>query len=202
MVTRDNLGNACHNTHRNDMMNRCPPYTTHYTSTNILGSSPYIEVQQRLNSFLFCRPGSKQNFLTFANAGFCYYDSTDSIYCSKCRTFLQDWRLCEDPLLQHIKVAPRCPVVISLVGENIVHEFMSDESGETRKTTTPREQAHAGRFDTETPLLSPAAQSVLEHGYSKETVISAIRKVQNGGRRHFTALELLNIIFDEEENHV
>ncbi|KAK3604410.1 hypothetical protein CHS0354_015545 [Potamilus streckersoni] len=201
MVTRGNSRNARHETYRSDMMNRYPHCTRNYIDTNIHGSSPYSEVQQRLRSFIFCRHGSKQNFLTFANAGFHYYDSSDSVYCPMCRLFLRDWRFCEDPLLQHIKMAPRCPVVLSLVGENIVHEFMSDESSETTQTATHRGQARTGRLEIENMLLLPAAQSVLEHGYSKETVLTAIRKMQNSGRRNFTALELLNIIFEEEEKH-
>ncbi|KAK3585132.1 hypothetical protein CHS0354_034262 [Potamilus streckersoni] len=51
-------------------------------------------------------------------------------------------------------------------------------------------------------LCTPAAQSVLEHGYTDEKVLAAIKKLNIKDETKLTAKQILEVIFDAEENGI
>ncbi|XP_078322302.1 baculoviral IAP repeat-containing protein 8-like [Crassostrea virginica] len=144
-----------------------------------------------------------------AEAGFFYTGKSDVVVCFYCGQGLHEWDVEDEPWGEHARWSPDCPFLLNIKGPEFVRlEQMKDTDPVqyvSKKTSAvqvvenrPQTQTKVSDIDT---WNNPAVESLLQNGYSKESVRKAIYVLRRkrGDNVTLSAEELLSIIFNIEE---
>ncbi|XP_053404434.1 baculoviral IAP repeat-containing protein 3-like [Mercenaria mercenaria] len=142
-----------------------------------------------------------------AETGFFYAGFGDCVRCFHCGIGLRHWSTEDDPWIEHSRWSKDCFFVkqkrgqefVNLVQMAVQYPQNHDQNGNKRPTDSMTAATH-GRDMIENLLQSDAAQSVLEMGYHRDVIRSAIGQIlELNGRPHLTAVKLMEKIFAIEE---
>ncbi|KAL3882698.1 hypothetical protein ACJMK2_029011 [Sinanodonta woodiana] len=170
------------------------------------------------------------NINDLAEAGFYYTGTDDLVRCYWCDLGLKEWEFGDDPYFEHAKYLPDCNHLLTLKGKQFIASVQRTYkpnlqelnvcAGEVNTNGVAREEKerdHKNHSPVKTKALhleletgqhitildvldTPAAKSILEHGYSKEIVKAAIRKLQIKDQSFPTAMQILDVILQAEDN--
>jgi len=84
------------------------------TSKNTLQNANYRLELDRLKTFQILHwPFSAQAHpIDLAKAGFYYTGIIDAVKCPWCGVIVMEWKIYDNPLVEHQRYGPRCPFVI------------------------------------------------------------------------------------------
>ncbi|KAK3585136.1 hypothetical protein CHS0354_034265 [Potamilus streckersoni] len=195
-------------------------------------SPSYQSFGARVSSFAKFPNYNDINIQDIANAGFYYTGVDDMVRCYWCDLSLKEWEFGDDPYIEHAKYVPDCNHLMTTKGKQFITHIQRSYDQNLQEVKIPaspvkvsgaaggeKERDHARHnavkawpfeLERETKkqinmidvLDTPAAESVLEHGYSKEIVLAAIRKLKSNDQSFPTAMQILDVIFNAEENGV
>lgn len=168
---------------------------------------------------------------SLVNAGFFYTGNEDHVRCFDCGIGLRSWEPEDDPMVEHARWSPSCRFIIETKGQEFIDavqtavrqleaenlighsEFnttilnIDDAENEniTSQSVIEKDILPCGRPPTaaerKNPLLTNAAQALVEYRYLPKTVKTAIDIVlQEKGWRELTSSNLLSTIFNLSNN--
>ncbi|KAL3882772.1 hypothetical protein ACJMK2_029079 [Sinanodonta woodiana] len=192
-------------------------------------SPEYQSVDVRLSSFAKFPNHNEISIRDVAEAGFYYTGLSDLARCYWCDLGLKAWEHGDDPYKEHARYLPDCDHLRRVKGEDFIRHIQNEPHVSKRRSPSesPREHVCSGEIETKwtkfhedaqkrnslvrgqisekqkestNVLATSAAQSVLEHGYTDELVLAAIRKLNIADETELTAIKILEVIFEAEEN--
>ncbi|XP_061177402.1 baculoviral IAP repeat-containing protein 3-like [Saccostrea echinata] len=140
------------------------------------------------------------------DAGFFYSGKGDAVFCFFCGLGLQEWEEGDTPWGEHARWSPECVFVINVKGRDFIEieRLRNTNPAEylARRESCMIEDKTKGKSEIDT-MNSPAIQSLLQNGYGESLVKQAVTIFQKRNRgKSFSAKELLEIIFDIEDNNI
>ncbi|XP_061177295.1 baculoviral IAP repeat-containing protein 8-like [Saccostrea echinata] len=182
----------------------------------------YRDLQARIQTFASWPINVQAKKL--AEAGFFSIKVEDSVRCFQCGVGLRNWDPEDDPWVEHARWRPSCPFVVNNTSAEFiaqVQEAARREEADTGNEYSNRLQVNDIEQDCpphraikqsdlyeypestyeKNPLLTDAAQSVLEFGYLPKTIKEAIENIipQVGGWKNLTGSLILEEIFRLED---
>lgn len=165
----------------------------------------------RLNTFKDWLPLATLSAEDMAEAGFFHpTENSDAVYCFYCGIGLKEWKAGDTPWGEHAKWSPDCVFVRNIKGPDFIEmerpkdsnseENHVRENGERQVETDGLNRNGSSNLDT---MNNPAILSLIQNGYKEAMVNQALvyhRKRHRG--KSFSAKELLEIIFDIEDNNI
>lgn len=165
----------------------------------------------RLNTFKGRSPLATHSPADVAAAGFFYpTGNSNSVICFYCGIEVQKWEVGDTPWGKHARRSPDCMFVVNIKGQEFIKmEKLKELSPEEYCPRKTRE----GEVETDGPsgngssnldtMNNPAILSLIQNGYNDTIVKQAVVYHQKRNRgRSFSAKELLEIIFDIEDNNI
>ncbi|KAK3603524.1 hypothetical protein CHS0354_027940 [Potamilus streckersoni] len=180
----------------------------------------YSVMTSRLESFRGWPSYLQQKPADLAAAGFYYVGVGDCVRCFFCGGGLRSWEEGDNPWEEHAQWYPDCVFLKQCKGDLFVLRQLnginlrSDESLQIKPhdNVTLVEKcedipclmtlgSEAREMDPGDPIDCPAAKSILAMGYNVEMVRYAVRILASKkGHDTFSAIDLMEIIFELEEN--
>ncbi|XP_062587163.1 putative inhibitor of apoptosis [Saccostrea cucullata] len=186
--------------------------------------SEYRDLQARIQTFISWP--IKVQAKTLAEAGFFSIQVEDSVRCFQCGVGLRNWDPEDDPWVEHARWKPSCPFVVN----NTSAEFIAQVQEAVRREEADTVNEHSNIMQVtdrdieqdcppcrtikqkdlyeypestyeKNPLLTDAAQSVLEFGYLPKTIKGAIENIipRVGGWKNLTGSLIMEEIFRLED---
>lgn len=151
--------------------------------------------------------------MVLCDAGFFYAGFSDCVRCYFCGGGLRNWEDGDTPWIEHARWFPNCDYLKRRKGDLFIQMHRQDQNEDPTfaplppPPSSPRESLnYAATKEMEKSLSNPskeeddiASRSVLEMGYSKPKVNSAIEQLRRRGKSKYSATDILEIILDEEE---
>lgn len=169
----------------------------------------------------------KEQACKLSEAGFFSPQLDDLVRCFQCGVGLRNWDPEDEPWVEHARWMPQCPFVVANTSmefiERVQEAVRQNESNAVNATSdisakddseqncpptnAKKDEAHAEYEYPEStyeknPLLTNAAQSVLEFGYLPKTIKEAISNIIGniGGWKNLTGALIMEEIFRLEDN--
>lgn len=166
----------------------------------------YAVKTTRLNTFENWPAFFTQKPEQLADAGFFYSGKSDAVFCFFCGLGLQEWEEGDTPWGEHARWSPECVFVINVKGHDFIElEKLRNTNPDeylARRELYSKDKQSQGKSKIDT-MNSPAIQSLLQNGYEESVVKQAVTFFQKQNReKSFSAKELLEIIFDIEDNNI
>ncbi|XP_033740227.1 baculoviral IAP repeat-containing protein 3-like [Pecten maximus] len=192
--------------------------TNHYKVTDRPGLNPPAHPEfslfaDRLKSFTPWPSDFHKKPNDLALAGFFYRGTGDIVTCFSCGGSLKEWEPEDIPMIEHAHWFPSCSYLLQAKGENFIRQAQL-KSQETSDGTKQNEKYNVAdavacgeaplknvtTADTIDLILNtPAAQSVMMMGYSRDMIIRAIERCLRSGKKELPATEIMKTILDMEE---
>ncbi|XP_022291924.2 baculoviral IAP repeat-containing protein 8-like [Crassostrea virginica] len=159
-----------------------------------------------------------------AEAGFFSAQTDDLVRCFQCGLGLRNWDPEDNPWVEHARWKPDCLYLIRNTSDEFIARVQEAvrsencaavENGSSKQNDVEQDcppvnskKANTNEYEypestyEKNPLLTTAAQSVLEFGYLPKTVKLAIDNILGniGGWRNLTGTEIMKEIFRLEDN--
>lgn len=195
----------------------------HYKEIDNSGIRPPAHPQfallcNRLRTFNSWPRNLHQKPNDLAAAGFFYPGTADIVTCFSCGGSLKEWEPEDDPLIEHAHWFPSCSFLLQTKGENFIRQAQlknqDDDAIEKTDNYNAADNVACCEPQTQSPPLlktntkndtidvvleTPAAQSVMMMGYTREITKQAIEKCLHAGKSKPSAVDIMQILFDMEE---
>ncbi|XP_013399962.1 baculoviral IAP repeat-containing protein 7-like [Lingula anatina] len=184
--------------------------TTNEATLGILTARPrherYAIENTRVQTFANWPPSRIPRPEELARAGFFYAGFGDNVKCFFCDGGLRNWEPQDDPWAEHARWFPRCGFVRLCKGDAFIQMIKEQTSlNNPAQTQTQRPQGAPGSYHVEAReikarLDTPTVQTVLDMGFSRDTVRQAIeQRLRNIGDDFPSAASLLDVVLNIED---
>lgn len=185
----------------------------------VLPKHPQYSVENvRLSSYSKWPPTSTQMPVALCDAGFFYAGFSDCVRCFFCGGGLRNWDDGDIAWIEHARWYPECEFLRQRKGELFIQMHRQDYSQKNQEAQRPslnhrvpteaagiqrRSQEHQNteeRSVENTERRRTAIRSVVEMGYSQSVVQACVDRLVERGKSTFTATDIMEIIFENEDS--
>lgn len=171
----------------------------------------YAVLAVRISSFRGWPSHLTQNAKEMATAGYFYAGYSDYCRCFFCGGGLRNWDVGDDPWVEHARWFPRCQFLrmnkgiafIDLVQQRLTEKNDQEQNTNLQLTegaTAPASEVVSKKEDI---WSHPSIQSVIQMGYSRDTVSDALSRLKyktiKNGETCPSAVKILETIFAMEQ---
>lgn len=186
----------------------------------VLPKHPQYSVENvRLSSYSKWPPTSTQIPVALCDAGFFYAGFSDCVRCFFCGGGLRNWEDGDIAWIEHARWYPDCDYLRQRKGELFIQMHRQDYSQQNQEVQRPslndrvsmeaavnqwqsREHQNTEESNVEnTERRRTAIRSVVEMGYSQSVVQACVDRLVERGKSTFTARDIMEIIFENEESN-
>ncbi|XP_060065156.1 baculoviral IAP repeat-containing protein 7-like [Ylistrum balloti] len=156
----------------------------------------FAVLANRLDSYRQWPAYLRQRPEVLSKAGLFYEGTNDYVRCFQCAGGLREWEPEDDPFYEHARWFPCCPFMRLTKGDKYI---MGVQSGTITPSNVLEKEEIAPRQNLNL-LEHPAVLSIMEMGYSKSLITTAITVFKERNGMDLSAEQLLPIVWEAEEN--
>lgn len=147
--------------------------------------------------------------MVLADAGFFYAGFSDCTRCFFCGIGLRNWEDGDIPWIEHARWCPTCDFLRQRKGDLFIQ--MHRQGNNHEEQYSPEPPRSSGHFDDSMKDMKKAVantsreeediavSSVLEMGYSRLVVNSAVQHLRTKRKNNYSATDIMEVIFDRED---